>query len=103
MDRTASSAAERTWAVGAHLAVLANLFPIPLAGLLVSFAMFALTRPRGGFAFAHAREALNLQLTLLVLVIALVAAIAGAARAAKGETVRFPFVVRFVREPAYLH
>ena len=135
MERIASSSADRTWAAGAHLTFLANFLPIPLAGLIASFAVFALTRARGGFAHDHAREALNLQLTLLLVVIAvvaasicslvtiphdtaeqyvvvyviagvvawsmtLVAAIAGAARAGKGETVRFPFVLRFLREPA---
>jgi uncharacterized protein len=134
MERTASSSTDRAWAVGAHLTVLANVVPIPLAGLLSSFAAFALTRARGGFAHDHAREALNLQLTLVLVGIALaaasiaslttgprdtaekfvvvyaiaglvawsmtiVAAIFGAARAGQGETVRFPFVLRFLREP----
>ncbi len=134
MERSAASSNDRTWAAVAHLSVLGNAMPIPFAGLLATIAMFFLTRDRG-FAHDHAREALNLQLTMILVAIALlaasistlatsphdraegfvlayviagfaawsatlVAAIAGAARAGNGETVRFPFVVRFLREPA---
>ncbi|MEA2664365.1 MAG: uncharacterized protein QOI11_1309 [Candidatus Eremiobacteraeota bacterium] len=67
-----SPAGERTWAVAAHLTALLNLFSAPLPGLIGSGALFFLTRERGGFAHQQAREAFNLQLTLLLVELALV-------------------------------
>jgi uncharacterized Tic20 family protein len=133
MQPSADPTSDRNWAVAAHLSVLGNTLPVPFAGLIASIVIFNATRDRG-FAHDHAREALNLQLTLVLVGAALMVAgfvsmasvtrdtaevwavsygfalfvawiaafcagIAGAARAGRGHMVRYPFVVRFLREP----
>ncbi len=71
MDQPSPSG-DRNWAVAAYLTALLNLFSAPLPGLVGSFVAYALTRDRGALARESAREALNLQLTLLVVEVALV-------------------------------
>lgn len=71
MDQ-ASSPGDRNWAVATHLTALLNLFTAPLPGLLGSIAAYALTRDRGELARETAREALNMEITLMIVELALV-------------------------------
>lgn len=105
----------RNWAVFAHLsAIVAAFFALAFLGPLV---IWLLRRHEDPFVEAHAREALNFNLTLLVwLVVAVILALVlvgflllavvgigwlvltvrAAVVAANGEPYRYPFTIRFV-------
>ncbi|HEY6236564.1 MAG TPA: DUF4870 domain-containing protein [Candidatus Elarobacter sp.] len=68
----ASSPGDRNWAVVSHLTAVLNVFSAPLPGLLGSIVTYALTRDRDELARETAREALNMQITLMIVELALV-------------------------------
>lgn len=61
---------ERLWAAGAHVAALLAAFLTSwiagLAGTLAALAVWMLVRDRSAFAAAHAREAVNFNLSMLI-------------------------------------
>jgi uncharacterized Tic20 family protein len=66
----------RTWAMGAHLAGIAN-FVFPFSGLIGAIVVYSLRRSDPSFVRENARNALNMQITLTafnaaVIVVALV-------------------------------
>jgi len=109
---------ERTWGMLAHLAALAGL-AVPLVGCIVGpLAVYLSRRDQSEFVTAHAREALNFNITVVIgavvcsllmlvfvgfilgtalfiawLVLTLIAAI----RASEGHLYRYPLSLRFVK------
>jgi uncharacterized Tic20 family protein len=55
----------RTWAMGAHLAGIANFF-FPFSGLIFAIVVYSLRRSDPSFVRENARNALNMQITLTV-------------------------------------
>jgi len=109
---------ERTWGMLAHLSALVGLV-LPLIGMVVGpLAVWLARRDESPFVAAHALEALNFNITVLLtavvcvllmlvfigfllgsalfvawLVLTLIAAI----RASEGESYRYPFSLRLVK------
>jgi uncharacterized Tic20 family protein len=109
---------ERTWGMLAHLAALVGLV-VPLVGCVVGpLAVYLSRRDESEFVAAHAREALNFNISVVIaavvcsllmlvfvgfilgtalfiawLVLTLIAAI----RASEGHLYRYPFSLRFVK------
>jgi len=109
---------ERTWGMLAHLAALVGLV-VPLVGCVVGpLAVYLSRRDESEFVAAHAREALNFNITVVIgavvcsllmlvfvgfilgtalfiawLVLTLIAAI----RASEGHLYRYPLSLRFVK------
>ena len=114
----APTESERTWGMLAHLSALAGLV-LPMIGIVLGpLAVWLARRDDSAFVAAHAREALNFNITVLIgevicmmlmlvfvgfllgtalfvawLVLTLIAAI----RASEGATYRYPFALRFIR------
>ena len=65
-----SDASARNWAAGAHLAAMLAAFltswSAGIAGALAAFAVWLMVRDRQPFAAAHAKEALNFNLSMLL-------------------------------------
>jgi uncharacterized Tic20 family protein len=109
---------ERTWAMLAHLSALAGLV-LPMIGVVLGpLAVWLARKDDSAFVAAHAKEALNFNITVLIgevicmmlmlvfvgfllgtalfvawLVLTLIAAI----RASEGAAYRYPFALRFIR------
>jgi uncharacterized protein len=109
---------ERTWGMLAHLSALAGLV-LPMIGIVLGpLAVWLARRDQSAFVTAHAKEALNFNITVLLaavmcmllmlvfigillgtalfvawLVMILVAAI----RASEGAIYTYPFALRFVK------
>jgi uncharacterized Tic20 family protein len=114
----APTESERTWGMLAHLSAFAGLI-MPLAGIVVGPLVVWLTRRDDSpFVAAHAKEALNFNISVLLgalvcvvltlmfvgillglalfiawLVLTLIAAI----KASEGETYRYPFSLRLLK------
>src|ERR1700719_4223998 len=115
---TARTENERTWGMLAHLSALAGLI-IPLVGNVVGPLVVSIARAdQSSFVGAHAKEALNFNITvtlaavacvLLMLVLVgfllgsalfiawLVMTLIAAIRASEGAPYRYPFRLRFVK------
>ena len=122
------SADERRWAAGAHLAALVLAFitswAAGIAGAAGALAVWLLKRDESAFVAAHAKEALNFNLSMFVYAVVLVvltvftlglglivtvpigiaialvwlvATIVAAVRAYDGQAYRYPITIRFVR------
>ena len=115
---TAPTENERTWGMLAHLSALAGLV-LPMIGIVLGpLAVWLARRDDSAFVAAHAREALNFNITVLIgavicmmlmlvfigfllgtalfvawLVLTLIAAI----RASEGAAYRYPFALRLIR------
>jgi uncharacterized protein len=108
---------ERTWGMVAHLAALA-LFIMPLGNILGPLVVFLVKRDHSAFVAAHAKEALNFNITFLLealgcilllwfsigillaailLVFWLVMTVIAALQANEGAAYRYPFTVRMVK------
>jgi uncharacterized Tic20 family protein len=109
---------ERTWGMLAHLSALAGLV-MPLIGIVLGpLAVWLARRDDSPFVAAHAKEALNFNLSVLLAAIAcmllmlvfvgfllgtalfvawLVMTLVAAIKASEGETYRYPFSLRFIR------
>lgn len=109
---------ERTWGMLAHLSAFAG-FLLPLAGIVIGpLVVWLAKRDRSAFVAAHAREALNFNITVLcgalvclVLALVLIGVLLAAAlfiawlvltlvaaiRASEGEPYSYPFSLRLVR------
>ena len=109
---------ERTWGMLAHLSALAGLV-LPMIGIVLGpLAVWLARRDQSAFVTAHAKEALNFNITVLLgavvcmllmlvfigillgtalfiawLVLTLIAAI----KASEGVSYHYPFALRFVR------
>jgi uncharacterized Tic20 family protein len=115
---TAPTESERTWGMLAHLSALAGLV-VPMIGNVVGPLIVWLTRrDDSAFVTAHAREALNFNITVLIgevicimLMLVFIGIVLGAAlfvawlvltliaaiRASEGAVYRYPFALRFIR------
>ena len=109
---------ERTWGMLAHLSALTGLV-LPLIGIVLGpLAVWLARRDDSAFVAAHAREALNFNITVLVgevicmllmlvfigfllgtalFVVWLVLTLIAAIKASEGATYRYPFALRFIR------
>jgi len=112
------SESDRTWGMLAHLAALGGLL-VPLGGCIVGPLFVYLTRrEQSEFVAAHAREALNFNITVVIASVAcgllmlvfvgfilgtalfiawLVLTLIAAIRASEGHPYRYPLSLRFVR------
>ena len=109
---------ERTWGMLAHLSALVGLV-LPLIGIVLGpLAVWLARRDDSPFVTAHAREALNFNITVLIgavicmmlmlifvgfllgtalFVVWLVLTLIAAIRASEGALYRYPFALRFIR------
>jgi uncharacterized protein len=109
---------ERTWGMLAHLSALVGLI-MPLIGIVLGpLAVWLLRRDESAFVEAHAREALNFNITVLLAAIAcmllmlvfigvllgtalfvawLVMILIAAIKASEGATYHYPFALRLVK------
>ena len=109
---------ERTWGMLAHLSALAGLV-MPLIGIVLGpLAVWLARRDESPFVTAHAKEALNFNLSVLLgavvcgvlmlvfvgfllgtalFIIWLVLTLVAAIKASEGESYRYPFSMRFVK------
>ena len=109
---------ERTWGMLAHLAALAGLV-VPLVGNVMGPLVVWIARSdQSAFVAAHAREALNFNITVVIASVAcgllmlvfvgfilgtalfiawLVLTLIAAIRASEGHLYRYPLSLRFVR------
>ena len=108
---------ERTWGMVAHLAALA-FFILPLGNILGPLVVLLAKREHSAFVGAHAKEALNFNITFLIgaiiclLLLQLsigilfgamlfifwhVMTIIAALRANEGISYRYPFALRFIK------
>ena len=109
---------ERTWGMLAHLSALAGLV-VPLIGIVIGpLAVWLTRRDESEFVAAHAREALNYNITVLLGAIAcmllmlvfvgfllgtalfiywLAMTLIAAIKASEGHTYRYPFSLRLVK------
>lgn len=112
----------RHWAVGAHLSALITLVT-GLPSLVGPLVVWLVKREEDAFVEAHAREALNFNLSLLVYVVAamglvivslglavlvllpvalaafvgwLIVVVVAAGRASNGQLYRYPLTIRFI-------
>ncbi|MFD0726389.1 DUF4870 domain-containing protein [Lysobacter brunescens] len=69
-----SDASARNWAAGAHLAAMGAAFltswSAGIAGAVAAFVVWLIVRDRHPFAAAHAKEALNFNLSMLLYALA---------------------------------
>jgi uncharacterized Tic20 family protein len=115
---TAPTENERTWGMLAHLSALAGLI-IPLVGNVVGPLVVSIARAdQSSFVGAHAKEALNFNITVTLAAVAcvllmlvfvgflfgvvlfiawLVMTLIAAIRASEGAAYRYPFSLRFVK------
>jgi uncharacterized protein len=109
---------ERTWGMLAHLSALAGLV-MPLIGIVIGpLVVWLARRDESPFVAAHAREALNFNISVLIgalicgalllifvgvllgaalFVIWLVLTLVAAIKAYEGEAYRYPFSLRLVK------
>ncbi|MGH8267093.1 MAG: DUF4870 domain-containing protein [Steroidobacteraceae bacterium] len=109
---------ERTWGMLAHLAALAGLV-MPMIGIVLGpLAVWLLRRDQSPFVEAHAREALNFNITVLIAAVAcfilmlvfvgillgvalfiawLVMTLIAAIKASEGVGYHYPFALRLVK------
>src|SRR5580700_7674999 len=92
---------ERTWGMLAHLSALAGLV-MPLIGIVLGpLIVWLARRDQSAFVAAHAKEALNFNIGVLLgtaLFIAwLVLTLIAATKASEGELYRYPFSLRLVK------
>ncbi len=108
---------ERNYAMYCHLSTLLGWL-IPLGDLILTLVLWSTWRERSSFVDAHGREALNYQLNfyfwatifallscffigipfLIVLaLIDVIVPIIAAVKASKGESFRYPAIIRFVK------
>jgi uncharacterized protein len=108
---------ERTWAMVAHLAAL-GFFIVPFGNILGPLVVWLAKRDQSAFVAAHAKEALNFNITFLIgalvcgvllvfsigillgavmFVFWLVLTIIAALKANEGAPYRYPFALRFVK------
>jgi uncharacterized Tic20 family protein len=114
----APTESERTWAMLAHLSALVGLV-LPLIGIVLGpLAVWLARRDDSAFVTAHAREALNFNITVLIgaficmmlmlvfigfllgtalFVVWLVLTLIAAIKASEGALYRYPFALRFIR------
>jgi uncharacterized protein len=115
---TAPTENERTWGMLAHLAALAGLV-VPLIGIALGpLAVWLAKRDESEFVAAHAKEALNFNISVLLAAIVcmllmlvfigvllgtalfiawLVMTLVGAIKASEGQAYRYPFSLRLVK------
>ena len=108
---------ERTWGMVAHLAALA-FFILPLGNILGPLVVLLAKREHSAFVGAHAKEALNFNITFLIgaiicllllqlsigilfgamlFIFWLVMTIIAALKANEGISYRYPFALRFIK------
>jgi uncharacterized protein len=109
---------ERTWGMLAHLSAFTGLV-VPLIGIVLGpLAVWLTRRDESGFVAAHAKEALNFNISVLLGAIAcmllmlvfvgfllgtalfifwLVMTLVAAIKASEGQTYRYPFSLRLVK------
>lgn len=109
---------ERTWGMLAHLSALAGLV-MPMIGIVLGpLAVWLLRRDQSPFVEAHAKEALNFNITVLIAAVAcfilmlvfvgillgaalfiawLVMTLIAAIKASEGVVYHYPFALRFVK------
>ncbi len=109
---------ERTWGMLAHLSALAGLV-VPLAGIVIGpLLVWLVRRDESAFVAAHAREALNFNISVLLGALAclllmlvfigfllgtalfiawLVMTLIAAIKASEGHPYRYPFSLRLVK------
>lgn len=109
---------ERTWGMLAHLSALVGLV-LPMIGIVLGpLAVWLARRDDSAFVAAHAREALNFNITVVIaavicmmlmlvfigfllgtalFVVWLVLTLIAAIKASEGATYRYPFAIRFIR------
>jgi len=108
---------ERTWGTVAHLAALA-FFVMPFGNIIGPLVVYLAKRDHSAFVAAHAKEALNFNITFLLaalgcilllwfsigillaailLVFWLVMTVVAALQANEGVAYRYPFTVRMVK------
>jgi uncharacterized Tic20 family protein len=121
-DPAASGAAptenERTWGMLAHLSALAGLV-LPMIGIVLGpLAVWLARRDQSAFVTAHAKEALNFNITVLLAAVAcmllmlvfigfllgaalfiawLVMTLIAAIKASEGAIYHYPFALRLVK------
>ena len=115
---TAPSENERTWGMLAHLSALAGLV-LPLIGIVLGpLLVWLARRDESEFVAAHAKEALNFNISVLIGALAcmllmlvfigfllgtalfiawLVMTLIAAIKASEGHPYRYPFALRFVK------
>lgn len=108
---------ERTWGMVAHLSAL-GFFVLPFGNVIGPFVVWLAKRDHSAFIGAHAKEALNFNITILLgglvcivlvafsigilfgavlFVFWLVLTIIAALKANEGATYRYPFTLRLVK------
>jgi uncharacterized protein len=115
---TAPSENERTWGMLAHLSALAGLV-LPLIGIVLGpLLVWLARRDESEFVAAHAKEALNFNISVLIVALAcmllmlvfigfllgtalfiawLVMTLVAAIKASEGHLYRYPFSLRLVK------
>lgn len=109
---------ERTWGMLAHLSALAFFVMPPIGIVLGPLAVWLLRRDQSPYVEAHAREALNFNITVLLgwvacllLLLVFIGVLLGAAlfvtwlvlilvaaiKASEGASYHYPFALRFVK------
>ncbi len=70
VDTASSDSSDRTWAAGAHLAALVAAFATSwfagIAGAIAALVVWLLIRDRSAFAAAHAKEAINFNVSMFL-------------------------------------
>ena len=113
----ATTADERTWAMLAHLAALAG-YVIPMGNIVGPLIVWLMKKDEMPVVDAHGKESLNFQITVTIAamiciplmfvcvgmillpavgVFALVMIIISSIKANKGESVRYPLTIRFIK------
>ena len=74
VDTASSDSNARTWAAGAHLAALVAAFATSwfagIAGAIAALVVWLLIRDRSSFAAAHAKEAINFNVSMFLYAVA---------------------------------
>jgi uncharacterized protein len=115
---TAPTEHERTWGMLAHLSALVGLVVPPIGIVLGPLAVWLARREDSAFVAAHAREALNFNITVLLGIVVcallmlvfvgfllgtalfiawLVMTLIAAIKASEGEAYRYPISLRLVK------
>ena len=108
LPTVAPTSDEKTLALLAHIVTLASNFIAPLI-------IYFIKKDESSFVAAHAKESLNVQLTILIIAIILIVTIVGilllwivcmyafvlviiaTIRASEGKLYRYPFCIRFIK------
>jgi uncharacterized Tic20 family protein len=124
LTMTEQQESDRTFAIVSHLVFLAG-FVVPLGSVLGPMVIWLVKKDESPHVEAHAREALNFQLSMLIysfilafmlltIVLALIAipgiivlvilnlvfSIVAAVKASNGEFFRYPLTIRIIKGPA---